>query len=62
MEKIFNFMDKLEHIEKEYGSLGTIVGLLIMCVATMTTLIGIIFLLKFNLSVINWVIESLWFK
>lgn len=59
---IINFLDRFEQIEKEQGMLGALVGLLIIAVATMTTLIGIAILVKFNLSVLNWVVEYFWFK
>lgn len=59
---IFEVLDKLENLEEKEGMLGTIFGLLILVVATVTTFIGITLLVKFNISVLNWFIESFWFK
>ena len=62
MENLFKIMDVLENIEKENGKLGTILGLLLIVVSTITTLFLIVALAWANIMFINWVINQLWFK
>lgn len=62
MENLFKIMDVLENIEKENGKLGTIVGLLLIVVSTITTLFLIVALAWANIMFINWVVNQLWFK
>ena len=62
MENLFKIMDVLENIEKENGRLGTVVGLLLIVVSTITTLFLIVALAWANIMFINWVVNQLWFK
>ncbi len=62
MENLFKIMDVLENIEKENGKLGTILGLLLIVVSTITTLFLIVALAWANIMFINWVVNQLWFK
>ncbi len=59
---IFGILDRLENIEKENGKLGTIAGLLLIVVSTITTLFLIVALAWANIMFINWVVNQLWFK
>lgn len=60
MESIINSIDSLVKLEKKGGKMGTVVGLLIIAVVTLSTVIAIALLVEFNINVVEWVINQLW--
>ena len=51
---IVNFLNKLEQIEKEYGMLGTIVGILAMLVVVAFYIGSVLLLTKWCLDTVSW--------
>ena len=48
MNYIMNTLDKLEVIEKEHGTLGTVVGVFLIILTLVITVLSINFILKFS--------------
>ena len=51
-------LDKLEGIERRYGTLGTIIGVALIILTVVATVLAISFALKFSFSVIQWIFTN----
>lgn len=55
MNYIMNTLDKLEVIEKEHGTLGTVIGVFLIILTLVITVLSINFILKFSFGTIQWI-------
>lgn len=51
-------LDKLEGIERRYGTLGTVIGVILIILTIVATVFIINFTLKFSFSVIQWIFTN----
>ena len=54
------FLNKLVEIEKNYGKVGTMLGIIIIGTSITASLFTLVAMLKINLQVIEWVFRNLW--
>ena len=52
---IIGALEKLEIIERKYGLLGTIIGIVLKILTLFTTLFAINIILKFSIEIIQWI-------
>ena len=52
---IIGALEKLEIIERKYGLLGTIIGIILIILTLSTTLFAINIILKFSIEIIQWI-------
>ncbi|MFR5470777.1 MAG: hypothetical protein ACLTG7_04525 [Romboutsia sp.] len=52
---IIGALEKLEIIERKYGLLGTIIGIILIILTLFTTLFAINIILKFSIEIIQWI-------
>lgn len=52
---IIGALEKLEIIERKYGLLGTIIGIVLIILTLFTTLFAINIILKFSIEIIQWI-------
>ena len=53
-------LERLEKLERRFGMLGTIVGIVIILACFTLSILAIKFLLELNLNVVAWVCETFW--
>lgn len=51
-------LDKLESIERRYGTLGTVIGVILIILTIAATVLTISFTLKFSFVVIQWIFTN----
>lgn len=55
---ILSKLDKLESIERRYGTLGTVIGVILIMLTLAVTVFIISHTLKFSFSVIQWIFTN----
>ena len=52
---IINTLDRLEVIERNHGTLGSVIGVLLIILTLVITVLSINFILKFSFGTIQWI-------
>lgn len=51
-------LDRLEGIERRYGTLGTVLGVILIILTIVATVFVINFTLKFSFATIQWILTN----